>query len=283
MVVDARSGRFRGVRFGAGRRRGSVRRRPSSAEQLGLKVCLTDASGIDRARYELEVGPMEASECDQSALIHQATLGMEFLARFGPGFLAEYHRAWVRSPCGLALAARDREGRLVGVMLGSLDPASHYKSMLTQSGPKLAARMVASAATRPRLAYELAVTRSGRYSRALWRHLRARFTLDRRGSGTPSAPSPASGSRIGEITHLMVDPALQRSGAGRALVDRTVELARSEGLGKLVLVTPPDMAARSFYDALGWTAGSEVTSRSGEKFVSYSLLLTSGATGDSST
>ncbi|MGC8512725.1 MAG: GNAT family N-acetyltransferase [Acidimicrobiales bacterium] len=206
---------------------------------------------------------------------------MEFLARFGPGFLAEYHRAWVRSPCGLALAARDRQGRLIGVMLGSLDPASHYKAMLTQSGPQLAARMVASAATRPRLAYELAVTRSGRYSRALLRHLRARFTLDRGGAGTPSTPSADSGSRIGEITHLMVDPAVQRSGAGRALVDRTVELARSAGLDKLVLVTPPDMAARRFYDALGWTAGSELTSRSGEKFVSYSLLLSGGSSGAS--
>lgn len=248
---------------------------------------MTDGSGTGKARYELQVGQLEVSECERSAAIHQATLGVEFLARFGPGFLAAYHRAWVRSPFGLALAARDRQGRLVGVMLGSLDPASHYKAMLAQSGPLLAARMVASAATRPRLAYQLVVTRSGRYARALWRHLRARFIAERRGgeasrdAGTPGSKTAPGSGKVGEITHLMVDPAVQRSGAGRALVDRTVDLARSAGLDKLVLVTPPDMAARRFYDALGWKAGDEMTSRSGEKFVSYSLLLSDGSAGAS--
>jgi GNAT superfamily N-acetyltransferase len=71
----------------------------------------------------------------------------------------------------------------------------------------------------------------------------------------------------------MVDPALQRFGAGRVLVNRTVELARAAGLSKLVLVTPPDLAARNFYEALGWIPGDEVVSQSGERFVSYSLTL----------
>ncbi len=238
---------------------------------------MTETSGAGNARYQPQVGPLEVSECEKSALIHHATLGVEFLARFGPGFLAAYHRAWVRSPSGLALAARDPQGRLIGVMLGSLDPASHYKAMLAQSGPTLAARMVVSAAARPRLAYELAVTRSGRYSRALWRHLKARLPLGRRNPAAAGSQPAQAPFRIGEITHLMVDPAVQRSGAGRALVERTVELARSAGVGKLVLVTPPDMAARRFYDALGWTAGDELTSRSGERFVPYSLLLSEGS------
>jgi len=248
---------------------------------------LTDGSGADKAPYQLQVGPLEVSECERSALIHHATLGMEFLARFGPGFLAAYHRAWVRSPFGLALAARDHQGRLVGVMLGSLDPGSHYKAMLAQSGPLLAVRMVASAATRPRLAYQLVVTRSGRYARALLRHLEARFTVERqenedsRDAATAGSDSTTKSWKVGEITHLMVDPALQRFGAGRALVDRTVELARSAGLDKLVLVTPPDMAARRFYEALGWIAGEDVTSRSGEKFVSYSRLLSERSAGAS--
>ena len=216
------------------------------------------------------VGALRLDECERSARIHRDALGMEFLARFGLPFLAAYHRAWVRSPAGLALAARDDEGNLVGVLLGSLDPAAHYRAMLRNSGPELAVRMVGGAALRPHLAKELAVTRAGRYSRALWRHLRGRLT-NRGGRSTVSASSAST--VVGEVTHLMVDPAAQRSGAGRTLIDRTTELARAGGLAKLVLVTPPDLAARSFYEALGWVSGDEVLSKSGERFVSYTLNL----------
>lgn len=232
---------------------------------------------------------------------------MEFLARFGVHFLTAYHRAWVRSPAGLALGARDGEGKVVGVLLGSLDPASHYRAMLRGSGAGLAARMLGAAATRPALARELVVTRSGRYSRAIWRHLRRSLATGRRAStaalgASAAAPwesiaaKPATGESIaakpatadahagdstpqerprgvGEIAHLMVDPALQRSGAGRALVNQMVQLAREAGLSKLVLVTPPDLGARNFYEALGWIPGDVVVSRSGERFVSYSLGL----------
>ncbi len=40
-----------------------------------------------------------------------------------------------------------------------------------------------------------------------------------------------------------------------------------------MLVTPPDLAAAGFYEHLGWQRTGELTSRSGEDFVGYRLLL----------
>jgi hypothetical protein len=41
----------------------------------------------------------------------------------------------------------------------------------------------------------------------------------------------------------------------------------------MVLVTPPDLAARGFYEHLGWIADGEMTSKSGEPFVRYRFAL----------
>jgi len=83
----------------------------------------------------------------------------------------------------------------------------------------------------------------------------------------------AASDRLGELTHLFVQPDSRRLGIGRALVEAAVETARAAGVGELVLVTPPDFAARDFYEHLGWSADGEISSRSGEIFIRYRLSL----------
>jgi hypothetical protein len=62
-------------------------------------------------------------------------------------------------------------------------------------------------------------------------------------------------------------------GIGRVLVEAAIETARAAGVDGLVLVTPPDFAARDFYEHLGWSADGEMCSRSGEIFIRYRLSL----------
>ena len=184
---------------------------------------------------------------------------MEFLARFGTGFLSAYHRVWADSPSGLALGAFTHDGQMVGVILASLDPPSHYRWMLTHGGAALAGRMVLAAGRRPALARDLIVTRGLRYSRALWRQLTKKAV----------AAVPTVEPRRGEITHLMVGPAARGTGAGRALVAETERRAAAAGVAEIELVTPPDFEAREFYQHLGWVETGTVVSRSGEEFVRF--------------
>ncbi len=222
-----------------------------------------DTTAGPAAGASVRVRDMRLADTRDSAGIHRDVLGMEFLSRFGPGFLAAYHGAWVRSPAGLALAAEDDGGRLVGVMLGSLDPAAHYRWMLRQAGPGLAARLAGRALIDPPLARDLLVTRGARYARGVWHHL-----AGRRGPA-PAVETTAPHASTGEITHLMVAPAGQGSGAGRALVAETEARARAAGVEDLVLVTPPDLDARGFYNHLGWVEEGDMSSRSGESFIRF--------------
>ncbi len=215
------------------------------------------------AGASVRIRDMRPADTRDSAGIHHDVLGMEFLSRFGPGFLAAYHGAWVRSPAGLALAAEDDEGRLLGVMLGSLDPAAHYRWMLRQAGPGLAVRLAGRALVDPPLARDLIVTRGARYARGVWHQ------LTRRRGPAPAAETPAPKPSTGEITHLMVAPSGQGSGAGRALVAETEARARAAGVEDLVLVTPPDLEARGFYNHLGWVEEGDMSSRSGESFIRF--------------
>jgi ribosomal protein S18 acetylase RimI-like enzyme len=208
-------------------------------------------------------------------------LDVEFLTRFGPGFLRRYYRAWTGSPGGIGLVALDG-GRVVGILLGATDPSGHARAMVRGHGTGLALRMAAAAAVRPGLARDLAVTRGRRYARGLWRSVRRRTStapasptraVPGTATGGGAAPGRGASGAVGEITHLLVDPAAQGRGVGRALVDAAVVQCRAAGLSEVELVTPPDFAARRFYERLGFVPGEDVTSQSGEHFVKYRLPL----------
>ena len=236
---------------------------------------MTGARAVGGGSTGLEIRDLQLADTRASASIHHEVLGMEFLSRFGPGFLAAYHGAWVRSPAGLALAAVDGDGRLVGLMLGSLDPAAHYRWMLRQAGPGLAVRLAGRAVLDPPLARDLIVTRGARYARGVWRHLANRRGRAAAGAaGTePADQETDPGPPVGEITHLMVASSGQGTGAGRALVAETEARARSAGIEELVLVTPPDLDARGFYNHLGWVEEGDMSSRSGESFIRFRRRL----------
>lgn len=232
------------------------------------------------------VRPLRRAEIVTSARLHRQALDMEFLARFGPRFLRAYHRAWIDSPQAIALAAVDGD-EIVGVLLGSMRPAVHYRAMVRRHGASLALSMLTSAMARPPLARQLLVTRGYRYGRGLARMLAGSLHDRRRGRSQPPvttdtgalpstdrAPRERSGpARTGEVTHLMVRPDARGAGVGRALLERAEHEARRCGLDELVLVTPPDLAATAFYDHLGWKRTGQLTSQSGEQFLRYRFDL----------
>ena len=58
--------------------------------------------------------------------------------------------------------------------------------------------------------------------------------------------------RVGVLNDLFVVPASRRTGTGRALIERCVQLCRERGAEKLVWETAPDNAtAQRLYDGIG--------------------------------
>ena len=207
------------------------------------------------------IRPLASRDCGDAAALHAEVLGTEFISRFGSGFLRAYYRAWIDAPGGLALAALDGDGRLQGLLLGAVDPAGHSAAMVRGHGARLAVRMVLASARRPGLAATLVRTRVARYARGVARAV------------APADAAADPPGRVGEVTHLLVAPAAQGAGIGRALVEAAEGVARRAGVEELVLVTPPDQAARRFYEHLGWEPAGEVTSRSGEPFIRFRRRL----------
>ena len=223
----------------------------------------------------VRVRPLIDADAGTAAAIHRDVLDMEFLSRYGPAFMRTYYRAWLEAPGAIALAAVDEHGKLVGVLLGAVDPATHTRAMVRRHGAKLAARLGLYAVGHPGLARDLVVTRGRRYAGGLARMAAARA----RRRPTPQVADPGR-SAVGEVTHVLVRPDHQGSGVGRALVDAAVLAGTNAALDELVLVTPPDLAARVFYERLGWLAAGEIVSRSGEPFLRYRFPLpASGSAG----
>ncbi len=236
----------------------------------------------------VDVTELQIEDVPASARLHAEVLHMEFLARCGERFLRRYHRAWIKSSSGIALASHDDSGELVGVLLGALHPDAHFRSMVRRSGLDLAFGLVARAVSHPSFGWELVTTRGVRYVRGLTRMGSAALRRAARGrrrestqsdTGLPVAVAGAATAKakvkvVGEVTHVMVAPACQGKGVGRALLEQAAVRGRGAHLDELVLVTPPDLAAASVYDHLGWKREGSLTSKSGEAFVRFTLPLT---------
>ena len=210
------------------------------------------------------IRPLEESDLVESSELHRELLDAEFLARCGPQFLRCYHRAWIASPYGIALAAIEPSGRVVGVLLGALRPEAHYRSILRRHGLALSFWLIVQAVAHPNFASELVATRFRRYVSRLWRIVKS--YVRRR----PIEHHRPQVMLVGEVVHLMVHADTQGRGVGRKLLSEVTEAARGAGLSELVLVTPTDLtSARDFYEHLGWELDGEIGSRSGERFVRY--------------
>lgn len=207
---------------------------------------------------------MTRADVERSVALHLQVLDMEFLSRFGPRFMRVYYDAWMSSAGSLHLVAV-HDDEVVGVLLGATDPAAHARAMVREHGFSLAVALATGAARRPRLARDLVTTRALRYARGLGRLVVARWRR------RPATLTPLV--KVGEITHVLVDPAARGRGVGRELVEDAVRASRAARVREIELVTPPDMDAQHFYRSLGWTEEGALTSRSGESFLRFRLRL----------
>lgn len=222
------------------------------------------------SRLPSSVGMQMLAPPDASATasVHGRGLPHDFVTRFGKRFLAQYHLAFADSPHGTAIVADDRRtGRVVGVLLGTLDTPSHYGFLVRRHGVALATLAAARAVRDPALGRDLAQNRAGRYAGGI-----ARSVFGNRRESQKEALE-----QVGFLTHLVVEEEYRGRGVGSLLVAAYEAKAWTAGLRRLELATMPDKhGAGPFYERLGWEHEGERTSRSGERFALYTRALPEG-------
>jgi len=186
---------------------------------------------------------MRTGDLDDVVRIHLAAFPNFFLSFLGPRFLREFYTATIRD--GVALVATS-EDRVTGFVAGVTQSQSFYRRLLRRRFIPVSLALVAPALRRPSTLLRV-------FKRATSRTI-----------GT--TPEGA------ELMSLAVDPAQQRRGEGRALVEAFAAEVRRRGATRLWLTTDANENERvkTFYEGLAFTPSRSYTTDEGRALVEYS-------------
>ena len=173
---------------------------------------------------------------------------MEFFLTFlGPKFLGEFYSSFLYDSTGIGFVAEEAEsGNIHGVIVGPLVPDGYFKRLLKK---RWFAFCIASSG---------AVIKNPRVIKRLFRALFYRG----------QAPQ---GSQRALLSSIAVLPSLQRSGVGKALVERWIQEVRQRGGTGCYLTTDAENNEKvnSFYQKLGWKIESTYTTPEGRVMNRY--------------
>jgi ribosomal protein S18 acetylase RimI-like enzyme len=237
---------------------------------------LRDDRGPERSGRTADVVVRDARRRDlrATARLHHACLPDGFFAQLGRGFLRRYHATFRSSPEAIAVVAEAGDGTVAGFLVGTLRNRPHYRWVLRHRAIGLLARLSAALLARPRLAVLFVRTRVGRYLRWVRRYpRRRRQPVEAVGAGAGQTSATPAGP-VAVLTHVAVGEQLRGLGAGRALVERFVELAREGDAVEARLVTDAAHGAAGFYERLGWTLVDEHDSSAAGRVHEFRLDLT---------
>ncbi|MFB9236881.1 GNAT family N-acetyltransferase [Plantactinospora siamensis] len=181
-----------------------------------------------------------------AAALHLRAFPAFFMASLGAPFLREFYHGFVDDPDAVTVVGRADDGRLLGVVVGTLDPGRFFGRLLRRRGLRFAAVGALAAVRRPRTAVRL---------------LRA---VAYRGE----VPGDASGALLNSIC---VDPTAEHAGHGRRLIAAWWDRARERGATSAFLVTDATGNDRvnDFYRRAGWTLVDAYTTPEGRRMNRY--------------
>jgi GNAT superfamily N-acetyltransferase len=192
-----------------------------------------------------------------SSAMHRTALSSGLFPRLGPRFIRAYHRSFVESPHGVALAV-EVDGRPVGFVLGVLDDRAHYRYVLRHHGIGLGIRAVAAMGVRPRVLALFVRTRASRYLRGARKLLPSTSRSERTGIGGGAPPTRSKTT----VVHIAIDPSMRGLGLGRDLLDTFETIAGALGTDRVEAATEH---ASGFYLELGWIPVSETSDLDGNR------------------
>ena len=196
----------------------------------------------------ISLRPIEKRDLKAIVGIHMRAFPTFFLTFLGRGFLREFYGSFCGPSEGIGFVAVDSDSeRVIGVVVGPVRPGGYFKRLLKRRWWAFCLHSTTAVLKRPSIIPRL---------------LRA-FTY--RGDVSQEGPSRAL------LSSIAVEPEVQRSGAGKRLVEAFVLQARSRGVSGVCLTTDQadNEAVNGFYQRLGWTVESTFETPDGRKMNRY--------------
>ena len=173
--------------------------------------------------------------------VHRACFPDYFMTGLGRGILTRFYRSAVESPACMA-AVLEFDGRIVGLAVGTLDPAFHTQLMRRHFIPFVAAIL--------RGLFVSPAVRAGLWQRMSFvkRLFRPHRDPGPTGDGVPPAPGPEA-----RFLDVAVHPDMRGGGNAERLVnyfaDRLFEMGATRIGGS---VFPENLASLILYKRIGW-------------------------------
>ena len=211
----------------------------------------------------LRIRNLRIDDAAAVATLHEAELPHGFFPRLGVAFLQEYYRGFALSPHAIGLVA-DRDGVVVGLVVGMTDRREHFAWLLTHRVTRLARLALLSFLRRPRSLAPLFASRLGRYAGWVLR------TLTQPGG----RPAENASARAAVLAHIAIAPQARSRGIGSALVDSFVERSAAAGHASVRATTidGPDGAAE-FYQRVGWTRQASAIDWDGQRILVFARVI----------
>jgi ribosomal protein S18 acetylase RimI-like enzyme len=196
----------------------------------------------------MTIQPLASEHLDDVVRLHLDAFPSFFLCFLGPRFLREFYKSFIRDSQGLAYVAVAKGRRILGVVVGPLDPRDYFRRLVKRRWWAFGLASLGYVLRRP--------SDAPRVFRALYY----------RGE-TPPGPVRAL------LSSLAVQPAAQGCGVGRMLALRWTQEARRRGAPGCYLTTDADDndKVNAFYRALDWKLEHTYTTPEGRRMNRYVL------------
>jgi ribosomal protein S18 acetylase RimI-like enzyme len=211
----------------------------------------------DDVRWERMMG----QHLPQVAAVHEACFQGYYLTRFGPPFLEAMYGWYVCTPQAIAHVALDPTGRVLGFVAGTTEASSYHRSLFRNRGGALLAALLRLLLSHPLRALGLVWERKDMLPQALSALV----------PGSPQAAPTDKEPPAASLVSIGVLPFYRRRGIARRLSQIFLADAGERGCATVSLsVREDNVAARRFYESLGWEETSRSTAEyHGSRSITY--------------
>jgi ribosomal protein S18 acetylase RimI-like enzyme len=185
---------------------------------------------------EWEIVGLSEEHLPQSVNIHLKAFPEFFLSSLGPSFLYQFYESFLYDTKGVGFVACQRNGKLLGVVVGPSDPKGYFKRLFMRRWWTFCISSIGAIVRKPSIAARVA---------------RAAFYR--------GAPPPGPARAL--LSSIAVSPEAQTIGVGKTLVYEWTEEIRRRGALGCYLTTDADYnsAVLNFYMKLGWQIQTSFT------------------------
>jgi len=176
-----------------------------------------------------EILPLAQVHVLQTVETHLRSFPNFFLSFLGPSFLREFYSSFLVDAQGIGFVAQELNGKILGVVVGPLNPRGYFKRLLMRRWWAFCLASVGAMLRKPSCVFRL---------------FRATFY---RGKVPPGPPRAL-------LSSIAVAPENQGRGIGKALVERWVVEVQRRGATGCYLTTDAcsNAVVNGFYQNIGW-------------------------------